>query len=91
MVRIIRTITISVVSLCLALLLVSCGDENGSCQSADGCQTQEQCLWVFKEGRVIGKQCIQTCSTDSDCPSGLECSGQAVTCTDCKDFRRICQ
>jgi hypothetical protein len=73
----------------LGTTLASCGDDR--CKDSSDCTHPEQCLWVEHDGRITGQQCVKPCASDSECPSGQTCTGEAVSCANCKDVRMICE
>ena len=75
----------------LALLLIpACGTGSGVCSVDTDCPGTEKCLWMKRQGQVIGQRCVVKCSTANDCGGAL-CNGTAVTCPNCNDNTLICE
>lgn len=85
-----RFFMVCLLALCLVMTLASCGSDD-SCRDSADCTHPEQCLWIDRDGRITGQQCVKPCTSDSECPSGQKCTGEAVSCANCKDIRRICE
>jgi hypothetical protein len=73
------------------MVFVACGGDDATCSSDKDCADVEDCLWVTKDGHAAGQMCIIRCATDTECPAGSTCTGEAHSCPTCKDFIRICQ
>ncbi len=70
--------------------LAACGTGSGVCETSSDCAGAEQCLWMKRNGQVVGKRCVLKCAGDPEC-GGQRCSGAASSCPACNDFIRICE
>lgn len=71
------------------LTWVGCGDEGSACNDSSECLGAEACMWVKRNGQVVGKSCVLKCSDDATC-AGTTCTGGATSCPSCSDFYRVC-
>ena len=66
-----------------------CGQDDPTCISDRDCTSGQSCLWVKKNGQVVGERCVTKCKDDTACQPKL-CDGESSSCATCKDFIPVC-